>query len=179
MGLYISWSSHQSWFSFTESYDEHDRREWCMYMINLFHGHIFHKLDHLFSTVMYYDVHMYYVCWYIVLIIWINDEPSVDKPCIEYISLAHYVVGTCMQVFIYRLFLLTLRMAFITLCRCPLPNIYIGTSVSLIVPCQSRIIVDITSLARSRVWDPVIYFCHLIKSEESACHYFLLFSSLP
>lgn len=127
---------------------------------NSFHGHIFHKLDHLFSSifstlymynqkftvfikmwiitiassykssqsVMYYDVHMYYVCWYIVLIIWINDEPSVDKPCIEYISLAHYVVGTCMQVFIYRLFLLTLRTAFITLCRCPLPNIYIGTS---------------------------------------------------
>lgn len=80
------------------------------------------------QSVMYYDVHMYYVCWYIVLIIWINDEPSVDKPCIEYISLAHYVVGTCMQVFIYRLFLLTLRKAFITLCRCPLPNIYIGTS---------------------------------------------------
>lgn len=50
------------------------------------------------QSVMYYDVHMYYVCWYIVLIIWINDEPSVDKPCIEYISLAHYVVGTCMQV---------------------------------------------------------------------------------
>lgn len=80
------------------------------------------------QSVMYYDVHMYYVCWYIVLIIWINDEPSVDKPCIEYISLAHYVVGTCMQVFIYRLFLLTLRTAFITLCRCPLHNIYIGTS---------------------------------------------------
>lgn len=80
------------------------------------------------QSVMYYDVHMYYVCWYIVLIIWINDEPSVDKPCIEYISLAHYVVGTCMQVFIYRLFLLTLRTAFITLCRCPLPNIYIETS---------------------------------------------------
>lgn len=129
------------------------------------------------QSVMYYDVHMYYVCWYIVLIIWINDEPSVDKPCIEYISLAHYVVGTCMQVFIYRLFFAYIAYGIYHLV--PIAQHLYWDFVSLIVSCQYRIIVDITSLARSRVWDPVIYFCHLIKSEESACHYFLLFSSLP